>query len=173
MVVSFFKWQSFSNFKNIISFNSMTKSLDHNGSPKLPIFWWFLSGIAILCYHYETFEITFFISVLMRFKEEKSRKLHERKNKIHLLKNVKFHFCIVFRLINTILSTILWQDLCMKMIWLQADFCFVDIYITLSFQIKNIKFPKFCQWVFVPLKCQQNFEILQLVLVLTLNTFWT
>ena len=44
------------------------------------------------------------------------------------------------------------------------------LYITLSFQIKKNQIPNILpMWAFVPLKCQQNFEILQLVWILAPN----
>ena len=80
-------------------------------------------------------------------------------------KNRKSHFCPPFWLF--IYSTILLKDLCKKMNWPQGDFCSGNICIALSFQIKN-QIPKILpMWVFVPLKFQQNFEILQLVQILT------
>ena len=86
-------------------------------------------------------------------------------------KNVKFHFCPAFRLINTILSTISLSDLCMKMMWPQVDFCSGDIYITLSFRVIKKILKILPMWDFVPLKCRQNMEILQLVWILTTNKF--
>ena len=131
-------------FKNIISFILLIICPEYSGRPKLLIFCYFSSGFPIFCYHYEILEMTFensfllfIISALMQFREENYRKLYQRKREIQLPKNVKFHFCLPFRLINTILSTNSLQHLCMKIMWPRADFCSGDIYITMLFQVKN------------------------------------
>ena len=54
----------------------------------------------------------------------------------------------------------------------QVDFCSGDIYITLSFQVKKNQIPKTLPMGdFVPWKCWQSFEILQLVWILTPDKF--
>ena len=58
----------------------------------------------------------------------------------------------------------------MKIMWPQVDFC-SDICITYSFKIKKkIEFQKFCPCGFLCHWCQQNFEILLQVWILTPNT---
>ena len=55
----------------------------------------------------------------------------------------------------------------MKMMSPQVDFCSGNIYVNLSFQIKkNANSTHLSVWVFVPLKCPQNFEVFQLVWIL-------
>ena len=60
----------------------------------------------------------------------------------------------------------------MKMIWLQVDFCSDNICITYSKKKKKkkIEFQKFCPCRFLFHWCQQNFEILLQVRILTSNT---
>ena len=135
--------------------------LDHNGSINWLIFCWFSSGFAILCSHYEILEMTFENSFLIILSLYKSiyGELCQWKSDIHLPKKMlRFRFSPIFDLINTIL-----QFHCKIYVW--------NIYITLSFQIKKIKFQIFCTCGFLcPWKVD---KILQLVWILAPNKSWT
>ena len=80
-------------------------------------------------------------------KPEKMKSLSEEKVRYYFLQKSKISLLHCFW---AILSTISLQDLCMKMMWPQVDFCSGNTYITL---LKKIQIPKILpMWGFVPLK---------------------
>ena len=87
---------------------------------------------------------------------------------LRFAKNAKFHFCPVFGIfygfVNNFIVGFMYGD------DVSRTYGNTD---NLSFSNKKIQVPKILPtWVFVNLKCQQNFEILQLVWTLAPNTFW-
>ena len=103
-------------------------------------------------------------------KPEKMKSLSEAKLRYCFPKIVKFHFCPFFGLCydfinNFIVRFIHEEDVTPSLFSL----CYKK---ALSIRIKKNQILKtLTMWVFVPLKCQQTFKILQLVWILTPNKF--
>ena len=88
---------------------------------------WFLVNLHHSLEHYEV------------WKDEESI---WSKTEIWFSKKCKTSFLPWFLGYFRILYTISLQDLCVKMMWNQFDFCSDNIYIVLTFQIKKYKFQK-------------------------------